>query len=358
MNLHGYNMGTPLIGLSLDRRRAHVAQRCGGGEAWIEATLALPAEPWNEAAWPSLAEQLAGVVERRGFAGRRVAVALPLWMHSSVAVQLPPRESGAPLDRIAATQLGEALGVAPEHLMAGWWETPAPANAPRRPSGAPVPVSAIVCGGPCAMLEALGHGLADAGLEPVAILPRSWCLARGVEAERAVSAGVHAAALEAHFHGALLTVFRDHEVVFERALPEHGLEGLVRQMVDKLGVDEDAALLLATEPADAPALEPLRRHAPTGALIASARGLVEGFARGVGAEVATSFDYCGATGGLSVGSLRVVAPSGSLAQAVGRHVCGSGFAGAVEVGPAHAVARGAALAGATRVGLAAQGVSA
>lgn len=342
-----HSLGTPPIGLSLDRRRAHLAQPRRGVPGWLEATLALPAEPWPEAAWPAMARQLAGVIDRRGFAGRRVAVALPLWMHSSVAVQLPPRASGAPLDRIASTQLGEALGVEADQLVSGWWETAA--NAPRRPAGAPVPVSAIVCGGPCAMLEGLGHALADAGLEPVAMLPRSWCVARGVEpAATGRGAGHAVAALEAGFHGALLTISQGNDVAFERALPEHGVEGLVAQLVNKLGVDEAAALLLVTVTAGGGAFEPLRKHAPTAALIESARALVEAFARGVGAEVATSFDYCGATSGLHVGHLHMVAPGAPVAQALERQVCAAGFAGAITAGPEHAAAHGAALIGALR----------
>ncbi len=341
------------IGISIDRRLAYLAQPARAGASWLEATLALPTEPWDEAAWTALAQQLTGVIERRGFRGGRVAVALPLWAHSSVSVQLPPRTSGAPLDRIATTQLSEALGAAPEQLASAWWEIPTPANAPRRPAGAPAPLTVIVSGGRLSWLEALGHALADAGLEPVAVLPRSWCLARGLVAAR--TAGDDAgttATLELCFHGALLTICRAGEVAFERALPEHGIESLVGQMVEKLGVDERAALLMALSPGDENTFAAIRSHAPTAALVESASGLREAFTRNLTAEVMTSFEYCGATNGLSVGSLAVAGPSRAIAESLARHVQAAGFAGGTDTAAPSAAARGAAMVGscsATRV---------
>ncbi len=324
-----------LIGIALDRSVAHLAQARRNGSPH-SCTLALPHQPWPDHAWSEIAAQIAGAVERRGFRGRDVAVCPPPWCASAVAVQLPPRSSGAPLDQIATTQLAESLGAPAESLACCWWETPVPAA--RRGPAAGQALAAIACGGPQAGLEALAHALVDCGLQPRAVVPRSWALACAL----AAPGGDGAAGLEVGWHGALLAVARNRIVHFERWLPEHGLAALVDRIGEKTGLSADAAALLAAGPADTTGLDTLRGHPPSTALLAAAAGMVRSFAHGLAAEALTSIDYCGAASGVQPASLAVVAPAEDLARGVTACMVDAGFAGPCNTLPAWSLAQGAA----------------
>ncbi|MFN0011776.1 MAG: hypothetical protein ACKVS8_09060 [Phycisphaerales bacterium] len=352
MNLRSSLSRTPPIGISLDRRRLTLAQPGTTGTAARTAALACPHEPWDDHAWATLASDLASLIARRGFAGRDIAIALPAWAQSSLAVQLPPRASGAPLDAIAAGQLAEAVNTQQDEIEAAWWETPAPAHGSRRPAGAtgPGPMHAIVSGGRRATFEAIGHACADAGLHACALVPRSWCLAAGA----AASGPGPDAVLEAGFHAALLTIFRNGEVLFERSLPEHGLEHVIERLSDKLGIEDDAAALLTTDEHDA-AAGPLAAHPATRALLDWAASIIESSTAALADEVAASLDYFGSTVGLSANAVRVIAPGHAVHGALTRHLSRLNCRPVVERMPTSAVALGAALAalGTPQVGRAA-----
>ena len=77
--------------------------------------------------------RLSGVLYRRGFVGRRVAIVAPKSAINRITIDLPPLDSGAPIDAIAQTELCRQRRIEPGTFEYRWYESPQP---PRHASGA------------------------------------------------------------------------------------------------------------------------------------------------------------------------------------------------------------------------------
>lgn len=106
---------------STDRIRA---VRCDvhGGEPRVRGTLSIDrssSDPGREV------ERLAGALTRRGFGAPDLWLAVPDEELVSAALELPPRASGAPIEHIAASELGRMFRHDPAGLEVALWELPA-----------------------------------------------------------------------------------------------------------------------------------------------------------------------------------------------------------------------------------------
>ncbi len=106
--------------------------------------------------------RLLGVLYRMGFTGRRIAIGAPKSIVHRLTLELPPLHSGAPIDRIAESELARQRRLEPGSFEFHWYETPQP---PRHAAG----TRAIAVSCTHTDAGALLDLAEDAGLDPIGL---------------------------------------------------------------------------------------------------------------------------------------------------------------------------------------------
>jgi len=118
------------IGIDVTTRCIRAVQLTRRAGPWrLHAAVAIPRETTStETAWtpPTEAEheRLFGALQRQGFEGRNVMLAVPADRMVTSVIELPPRSSGAPLSALAAAELGRVHKMDAASLQVAYWEVP------------------------------------------------------------------------------------------------------------------------------------------------------------------------------------------------------------------------------------------
>ncbi|MGD9789850.1 MAG: hypothetical protein AB7Q00_03710 [Phycisphaerales bacterium] len=216
------------IGLAIDGclvRAAQVSRGRSGKRVLTTAT----SFPRRSSESPTSGEilEIFGILERHGFRGSEVA----LWSgHAPVVsqfVDLPPRNSGAPIDQIARGELSRANRLDLSSFEMAMWDLPEIGG---RSRGAGSQSMAVLL--PHAEADRAVDAFVDTPLIVRSLEPLSTALARAVAP--AIPAGVVlAVVLHVGWSASTLTVVnlepveRRAIVVYERRLGEHGMDRLV-----------------------------------------------------------------------------------------------------------------------------------
>jgi type IV pilus assembly protein PilM len=224
--------------------------------------------------------RLADVLERQGFRGREVVLAVPSANLLTALLELPPRGSGAPLDRISRAELATAHKCDPGEIESAFWELPAPTRATE---------------GTCVM--AVGCRQSDAfrwldlfeqaGLVVTALDTSSCAVVRACRPILADTEGL-SAILDVGWSSATLTVVMSGTIVYERALKGATLSSLHGMLVEEVGLDTDVVDHVVSEiglgsPADK---DDTHRE-----LVAAARERIVGFVDSIVPEIRMSIGY-------------------------------------------------------------------
>lgn len=231
---------------------------------------------------PDELAQLSQILWRQGFAGRAVVLAAPPDVLLSGAFEVPPRSSGAPIDTIARAELARMHRLEPAAIECAWWELPAGIRETETTQ-----VMAVGCEQSAA--EALIDGFAAQDFIVRAIDAPSIALARAMRAHTSpppVLAGI----LDIGWAGSLLAVVRNHTIVYERRLPELGLDSVLSRLKDKLAIDDEtASYLLLRIGLDKPPPE----LADEVELVEQARTLTADYVDALAADARASAEYAG-----------------------------------------------------------------
>src|SRR5438067_4365512 len=124
-----FGAATSLIGLDLGSRVVKATQLQWSRRGWrVRAVAAVPRA--LEQSPEQTAAQLAGVLERQAFAGRRVILGAPVRKLVCEMLDLPPRTSGAPIEVIAKAELGQAARLESRRFEMCCWDVPSSARSP------------------------------------------------------------------------------------------------------------------------------------------------------------------------------------------------------------------------------------
>lgn len=178
------------------------------------------------------ASRLARVLSQQGFSGRSVVLAAPGERVMSSVIDMPPRESGAPYDMIAAQEFVRLQRQEPGRFELAWWDIPKPARAS----------SAKVMAVGCAHADSnpVLDVFASCGFDVAAM---DLGMVAAVRASRGVigtTAGV-SAVLDMGWSSARLALVHGGVVVFERQLTNSGMTALHDRVSKSLGVDPTEA---------------------------------------------------------------------------------------------------------------------
>jgi len=175
---------------------------------------------------------IVAALRRRGFTAGEAAVILPKALLRFVPVDIPPPDSGAPVEQIARAQVAHERGEGAGFELALWIPTGADASQSERA----VAVS-------CAHNDAdpLLDALQRAGLTPRSLHPPAAaiaCTARIDDPARRVM-------LDAGWSGASVIVVEHGKVLFERSMGSHRFGRVVTEIGRALGVDAETARWVA-----------------------------------------------------------------------------------------------------------------
>ncbi|MDD4891471.1 MAG: pilus assembly protein PilM [Phycisphaerae bacterium] len=225
-----------VIGLDIGTRSIKAAQISGGE---LTAAISMP-RPDAAASLPAEAEfrQIAAVLRSRPFRGRSVVVAVPATQLMTSILELPPRSSGAPIEQLAAMELGRRYDVEPAAFEADSWDLPSPVRAASRTC-----VMAVGCKKQDAsrLLDELEpHGLSVTAVDIHALAIARACrpvLAAADDTGAILDIGWSSSRLVLVYHGT---------VVYERNLARHGASAMVSLLAADAEVDAATAENLLT----------------------------------------------------------------------------------------------------------------
>lgn len=221
------------IGIDADGRWIKAAQfrRVGRGRS-LWATAVIARADADAEVGRGDAERIAALLERRGFAGRRVVLGLPRAAMLASNLELPPRDSGAPIEQIARLELARATRANAVAMEMALWMIPAPIRAAEGSH-------AMALGATHETTDPLIQGFAAAGLDVEAIDARVLASARACGPQMQ-TIGNMSVTIDVGWDALALGVFISGVLVFERAVTEAGLKDLYTSITQRAGVDVDA----------------------------------------------------------------------------------------------------------------------
>ncbi|MFN0132180.1 MAG: hypothetical protein ACKVW3_06570 [Phycisphaerales bacterium] len=196
-------------------------------------------------------ERLRGVLERQGFVGRRVVAAVPDASLMASTLELPPAESGAPVEQIGRAEFARLHKREPGTFEMSLW----PAGAAGRTGQ-----TWMALGCEHAKAEALLAALESADLFPVGLDARAAALARVLFALNPAESGL-ALATDAGFDGALTVVLQGGMLAYQRFTPECGLRGLREAFAKSTGAEAGDSIRAGMETDRRGENEAAREHA-------------------------------------------------------------------------------------------------
>ena len=175
--------------------------------------------------------RLAGTLERQGFTGSDVVLAVPTEKLSTSVLDLPPRSSQAPLEQIARMELARAHKCAPDSFEMGCWDLPAAARATKA-----TPVMAVAC--THADANAIIDPFESEGLNVRALDVRPAAIARAC-APLVGDPRTLTAILDVGWNVAALGLMHQGVVIYGRTLGDGGICKLYQTLANRLGLEED-----------------------------------------------------------------------------------------------------------------------
>jgi Tfp pilus assembly PilM family ATPase len=218
------------------------------GSASVKACLKLQRTPGESLA--SVLERVHDAMPRQGLCGTRVVVAPPPDAPIVGMFDVPPSDSGAPLDTIVRGELARSHKKSTESFELAWWELPAS----ERHTGA---TTVIAVGLPHEQANPMLDAIEGAGFVVEAVDIPASALARGCGAALLPEPSINAV-LDLGWLRPQLVLLRGRRIVYQRELPEFGLEKLIAQLRARLRLDDEAAIVLGTRLLmdEAPAIDP------------------------------------------------------------------------------------------------------
>jgi Tfp pilus assembly PilM family ATPase len=244
----------------------------------VNALVTLPRATPGTPVQAEEVQRLAGVLERAGFVGNRVVLAVPALDQMTAMLELPPRAPGIPFEQIAKMEFARVNRCEPAGLELSFWELPDSARA-----GKGTHAMAVGC------THAAGERFLDlvekAGIDAHAMDVMACAVARPCIGLAAASTGT-TAVLDLGYTNASLSMLQAGTLVYERRMPEGGMKHLAESMKKQLDVgDEEIDCLVRDggfgEPGD-------RRGAEA---FADARRVLAAHFAPVAQELRTTFGY-------------------------------------------------------------------
>lgn len=237
------------IGLEITPAEVRAVQLSRAGSqtgAVCRACFPRQGEPGAGTLTPEEAAWIAGVLARRGFVGARVSVTPPPGSCSAHIVDLPARDSGAPIEAIARAEIARNRRCAPDRFELAAWYLPQRGKTERG--------LAVACERPDlnGFLDTLEH----AGLDPVGVDLEETALARACQGVLASEDDAIHALVRIGWESTLAVLSLGPTVIYTRRF-ELGVGPFVDRLRERAGISWNDAcrMVRAGTPADADVFE-------------------------------------------------------------------------------------------------------
>ena len=229
-----FGPSTTPIGIDVGKRQIKAVQFDHSPTGWrIESAAAIPREADDDGVSPEEIARLRTLLQERAFKGNRVVLAVPPEKLLTGIMELPPCDSGAPIEALARSELARMHKCEPQSLEMAGWQLPAPARAAN---------SSFVMGVGCRHDDA--NGLMDLfeneGFDVQRLETQAQALARACGPLLADTGGI-AGILDLGWTAGRLVMLFQGVVVYERHLAKSGLGSLVTALAKQLDLGAKAA---------------------------------------------------------------------------------------------------------------------
>jgi Tfp pilus assembly PilM family ATPase len=199
--------------------------------------------------------RLVATLERQGFEGSNVVLAVPNDRVYSSMLELPPRSSNAPLEQIARLEMARSHRLAPDAFEMGSWDLPAAARATRQTH-----VMAVAC--THADAAALMDPFEAEGLTVTALDVKAAALARACAPLLDADAGGITGLVDLGWTSATLSLMHQGVVIYGRTLGDSGLHKLYATLAGRLGLDGEVIDYLLSDTGLSAGRDPAAKDAP------------------------------------------------------------------------------------------------
>lgn len=277
MTWFGRSVRSP-IGLDVGTHHVKAVQLGSSGDSWrITAAVAVPRTDSQTVLGQEELARFVGLLERQGFIGRDVVLAVPNPMLLGGILQLPPRDSGAPLDQIAQMELARMHKRQPDGFKMAIWDLPAAAR-----ETAATRVMSVACEHQDA--NQLLDLFETAGVNVLALDTAAWALARACEPLWKGQSGV-TGILDLGWDSARLIVLYEGVIIYERSVAEGGIRVLRDGLIERTGLEPKVVDHLIAEEGLAGDRQSDLQQVP------ELTATVESYIDQVAQELRTSFSY-------------------------------------------------------------------
>ena len=211
------------VGLDLGAHSLKAVQLARRGDAWrVIAAASIPRTRPGTPLEPADLLRLAETLQRQGFRGREVIVAVPPALLRSGMLELPSRTAELPIDQIARSEFCRISKCDPEDALVSYWELP-PATRASRATYA----MAVGCNGHDA--DQWIEMVQNADFQVVALDAGGSALARSCLPLAAPEPDL-TAILDVGWSCCVIVITKSGRVIYERRIAESGLGGLVETL--------------------------------------------------------------------------------------------------------------------------------
>ena len=220
------------IGVDFDGRHLRAVQLGRGADGWrLQAAVRIPRVTPEQPLGNRDVDHLRSTLERLGFHGKRLVLAVPEDKLAVDVLELPPRGSGAPVEEIARSELARTHGYEPAAAEMVSWDLPPSSRARDMTQMMAVAL-------PHADAEALLDVFDRGGLE-VAVLDTH--MAATIRACRPLLPAVGLTdVLTIGWDWALLLLWLGGAVIYRRLMPENSLRRLTDAVARNLDLPADS----------------------------------------------------------------------------------------------------------------------
>lgn len=221
------------IGIDVGSRHFRAVQLHRTAPSWrLAAAATIPRSASGAAVEVAEAAQLRAQLAERGFRGQSIVLAVPGDRLMTGIMELPPRDSGAPIKELARRELSRMNGCDPGSFELACWDLPAPVRAAQ---------TTFVMGAACRHEDAnqLLDAFEQGGLHVEALDVRSLAIARACAAMLTGIEGI-AGILDVGWCASQLVLLYRGAVVYERNLAKCAIGTLIEKLAVKLSLRVDA----------------------------------------------------------------------------------------------------------------------
>jgi len=226
------------------------------------------------------AERVASVLNRRGFSGSNIVLAVPDERVLTAVIELPPRTSAAPLNQIAVMEMSRLFRKDPAALELAMWDLPSMG----RQSGGTACMAVAACH---AETQPLVEAYEATGLSVCSVEPRVTAIARAC-ATRLAPSPLSTLIIDAGWKSSHLTVMCEGVIAYERCLEGGEFASVSQRLSRQLGLDPAVAELALAEAGRAAQVLLTSR-----AIAAEVRRAIEQHTQGMVAQLHASLAYVG-----------------------------------------------------------------